>query len=122
MEPVLTGCVKIFISSNSAMKLNGLKVFLVVSTIFFNAFLIHKTYVNHHHQWFAENEIVATEAEEYKFNFIYNLKNILDDEATLNVSKRQVFFIESHLEKERSLTSAKQACSVESVGKIKSLS
>lgn len=45
------------------------------------------------------------------------LKNIMSDEAQLKVSsKRQIFLIEAHMNKERSLENARQACSVESAG------
>lgn len=45
------------------------------------------------------------------------LKNILDDEENLNVSaSHQIFLIETHMNKERILSSARQACTVESAG------
>lgn len=48
----------------------------------------------------------------------FPLKNIMDDEATLNVSaNRQVFLIETHMENERVLSKPRQACTVESAGK-----
>lgn len=50
----------------------------------------------------------------------FPLKNILSDEETLKVSaNKQFFFLETHMEKERNLTDARQACSVESAGNKK---
>lgn len=59
---------------------------------------------------------------EKEFVFLSNLplKNIMSDEAILNVSaKHQVFLIETHMEKDRELTNSRQACTVESAGELK---
>lgn len=50
-------------------------------------------------------------------NFSIPLKNILSDEKVLKVSaRRQIFLIETHMDKERSLNNSRQACTVESAG------
>jgi hypothetical protein len=62
------------------------------------------------------------ESKEFFPVFSFPLKNILSDEATLNVSaSHQVFLIETHMNKERSLTNPRQACTVESAGKFLNL-
>lgn len=53
------------------------------------------------------------------FQTYFPLKNVLSDESSLNVSKsRQIFLLETHMEKERILTNPRQACTVESAGKL----
>lgn len=47
------------------------------------------------------------------------LKNIMDDEAVLNVSSQsQIFFVDTHLDRKRKIKSSRQACSVESAGNM----
>ena len=63
-----------------------------------------------------EEKLEVPEVEIPK-NFIFPLRNILMDEKSLNISAhRQIFLIETHLEKERNLTNPRQACTVESAG------
>jgi hypothetical protein len=79
--------------------------FILLATIIF-IFLYHGNHIN------KRNKELLT---------ILNLplKNILSDDATLKVSsKHQIFLIEAHMNKERSLDNARQACSVESAGSV----
>lgn len=60
----------------------------------------------------AENDLI-----ENFLSLSYPLKNILSDEANLNVSAtRQIFLLETHMNKERYLENPRQACTVESAG------
>jgi hypothetical protein len=82
--------------------------------VFVSIFLISATLL----LLYSANSINDGDREK-EFVFLSNLplKNILSDEATLNVSaKHQVFLIETHMDKERELTNARQACTVESAG------
>lgn len=57
------------------------------------------------------------EENEFLPSVYFPLKNILSDEAVLNVSaSHQIFLIETHMEKERVLDKPRQACAVESAG------
>lgn len=49
----------------------------------------------------------------------YLLQNILtESDVSLNNEKiKKIFFVETHLNKDRELTNARQACSVETAGK-----
>jgi hypothetical protein len=49
--------------------------------------------------------------------FNFSLKNILSDEEILKVSSnRQIFLIETHMDRDKKLSNARQACTVEAAG------
>lgn len=51
--------------------------------------------------------------------FSISIENILKSEESLrNISKNKIFFLETHMDKERSLTDYGQACSVESAAVV----
>ncbi|KAG5670081.1 hypothetical protein PVAND_000366 [Polypedilum vanderplanki] len=57
--------------------------------------------------------------EIFDFDGLYHVKNYLSDSERLkNSNSQQIFFIESHLEGHRNLSSPKQACSIESAARI----
>jgi hypothetical protein len=92
------------------MNLNGCRKFFLV------LLLISGTLI------FICQQNVLDENDDESFPSIYfPLKNILSDEATLNVSgSRQIFLLETHMDKERILSNPRQACTVESAGKFRS--
>lgn len=50
-------------------------------------------------------------------DLFFTLKNILNDEKKLKVnSKKQIFFVEAHMEEKRIMDKPRAACAVESAG------
>lgn len=100
-------------SMNQDMKLDsGRRNFLVILFLTVICLFIYQTNINDEEK--ENKEIFPV--------YSFPLKNILDDEATLNVSaSHQIFLIETHLDKERILSKPRQACTVESAGEKKLL-
>lgn len=82
--------------------------------VFYFTLLVSIIFIFIYHNNSKQNELVKV--------LNIPLKNILSDDNILKVSsQRQIFLIEAHMNKERSLDNARQACSVESAGKNFSL-